>query len=96
MFVLQAMRICCQDMFFQRSRPSAPAMPSDNGASLYDTFKATFSQTNAVQDRINVVEELVNLKVIGTSDTDFSIKVICLIYEVNFAYISKNVGLILH
>ena len=69
------MRICCQDMFFQRSRPSSQNMSSDNPTLLYDTFKATFSQQTAVQDRVNIVEELVNMKVVGSSDNDFSIKV---------------------
>lgn len=73
--LFQAMRICCQDMFFQRSRSTRASSGMPDESAVYGAFKAAFNQPSTVEERMNVVEELVNMKVIGSSATDFSIQV---------------------
>ena len=68
------MRICCQDMFFQRSRSTRVASGLPDDSASYGAFKAAFNQPSTVEERMNVVEELVNMKVIGSSATDFSFR----------------------
>jgi len=74
--LLQALKVVCQDMFFSRSRPSAPTMIGrlTNKSSLELAFK--HSQSAAY--KTDILGELISLKV--GHPADFDSKVGCLAF----------------
>ena len=72
------MRIVCQDMFFARSRKTGEvARGRDvNVPSGVNPLTAAFKNTNTLSEKVNVVGDLVNIKVTGPVDTDFSLQVL--------------------
>ena len=71
------MRIVCQDMFFARSR-STGGVARGLGANVpagVNPLDAAFKNTNTMGEKVNVVGDLVNIKVSGPVDTDFSLQV---------------------
>ena len=71
------MRICCQDMFFARSRNTPLAQELVGGMITpgQTPLETAFRYSHSMTDKENVVSELVNLKVTGPVDVDFTNKV---------------------
>ena len=76
----QAMRVCCQDMFFSRSR-STPAghqllnIPSSNG-SLGTPLEHVFRLMKKPTSKLHAVNELLDTKVKDPVQQDFSSEVL--------------------
>ena len=62
-------------MFFARSRNTSTAQSLLSGTPGPSPLEAAFKQTKSVNDRVNVVGELVNIKVSRAVDTEFSMSV---------------------
>ena len=77
-FFTQALRICCQDMFFGRSRSSPTvnaltgARKGADNATLQNPLQNAFRHTKTTRHRLNVVEELFNIKVNQPLEKDIS------------------------
>ena len=75
---LQALRICCQDMFFGRSRTSPTAfaltgtLPSLQNGEKHNPLHNAFRYTENTAHRLNVVEELFNTKINQPLEKDVS------------------------
>lgn len=70
----RAMRICCQDLFFARSRNSG--VTDGLGATAGPTLlESVFTGATTTAQRRNVVEELINVKVLGPTESDFCAEV---------------------
>lgn len=67
----RAMRICCQDLFFARSRSSGVTdrLEVGRGSSI---IESAFTGATTTAQKRNVVEELINVKVTGPSEVNFS------------------------
>lgn len=74
------MRVVCQDMFFARSRQTGGvARGRDaNQPSGANPLHVAFRNTSTLGDKVNVVGDLVNIKVSGPMDMDFSLQVFTL------------------
>jgi len=73
--ISQAFRICCQDLFFARSRNTPTAQGLVGNVSSANPLEAAFKPARSMTERVNVVGELVNIKVSSPVDADFSIQV---------------------
>lgn len=80
------MRVCCQDMFFSRSR-STPSghqllnIPSDNQQRMLGTpLEHAFKLMKKPAQRLNAVKELLDVKVKDSVEHDFSNEVIYRIF----------------
>ena len=67
----RAMRICCQDLFFARSRSSGVTdrLGVVRGPTV---LESAFTGATTTAQKRNVVEELINVKVMGPSELNFS------------------------
>ena len=74
----QAMRICCQDLFFARARSTDAAHTLVNDATTNgkSPLEKAFQHVSTMTQRTNVVSELVGIKVTSVNDVDYSPKVI--------------------
>lgn len=74
----KALRICCQDMFFGRSRscPNASVLTGSSfiskGGKVLNPLHNAFRYTETTVHRLNVVEELFNVKVNQPMEKDVS------------------------
>ena len=74
----KALRICCQDMFFGRSRscPNASILTGSgfisSGGKVVNPLHNAFRYTETTGQRLNVVEELFNVKVNQPMEKDVS------------------------
>ena len=70
----RAMRICCQDLFFARSRSSGVTdrLVTSSRPTL---LESAFTGATTTAQKRNVVEELINVKVLGQTESDFSAEV---------------------
>ena len=62
-------------MFFARSRNTPSTQALVGGVSSATPLETAFKPTRTMTERVNVVSELVNIKVSSPVDTDFSIQV---------------------
>lgn len=72
---VQAFRICCQDMFFARSRNTPTAQGLVGNTSSASPLETAFKPARTMTERVNVVGELVNIKLSSPIDADFSVQV---------------------
>ena len=72
------MQICCQDLFFSRARSTDAAHTLVNGGATNgkSPLEKAFQAVTTMNQRTNVVSELVNIKVTSINDVDYSPKVI--------------------
>jgi hypothetical protein len=70
----QALRVVCQDMFFSRTNNSAPAQSVMGAPSVGSrtALEAALGQTRSADEKMNVVGDLVDMKVDGPTQLDFS------------------------
>ncbi|XP_015775930.1 PREDICTED: uncharacterized protein LOC107354046 isoform X1 [Acropora digitifera] len=70
----KAIRICCQDMFFARSRNTSTARGLVGGVSSASPLETALKPARTMTEKVNVVGELVNIKVSSPIDADFSVQ----------------------
>ena len=72
----QALRVCCQDMFFSRSRntPSAQSLLSTQ-SDTRPVLQETLTGLKHAEDKMNVIGELIDLKVDTPTGADYSSQV---------------------
>lgn len=73
----QALRVICQDMFFSRSR-NTPSATNLAGSNIMESRRALESALTGVRnadDRMNVIGELVDMKVDSPVNMDYSSQV---------------------
>lgn len=70
----KAFRLCCQDLFFARSRNTPSAQGLAGTRSSPNPLETAFKTTRSMTERVNVVGELVDIKVSSPVDADFSVQ----------------------
>ena len=66
-FSMQAIKTCCQDLFFARSHLNLSQLSGGSQA-----MEAAIQASSTLSSKINVVNDLINVKVNAPSNLDFS------------------------
>lgn len=69
----QAIKTCCQDLFFARAAKSCTrATVPGHSVAMSSSLDSVFPQTHTLGQKLNVVNELVNTRVTAPTNLDYS------------------------